>query len=662
MKEKYTTIEEEYENIVCCEKVTDVPEVAAVISQNEQNLVKELAEKGIDAEEVYQRAVRRFEEKEDKLEALRDFILVKKYKDSIKYINRINRFFNFNNELFDIGGKTFTTKLEVQPALNVATVGKPNQTANNDEVSSAQRGRTYVLCEVINAEVEKKPVCKGISYVIASYGSRLFFVKNNTSICRYNIVSKDEIVIDKANPSDYKTENNNYHFFFTEDGENFFYKKKLEIKTESKGCIFKKVETIENKNNYSVELVNLESATKKVIIDEAIDILDYFDDKIFYTYSEDPKSDKSIFMVYDITTDTKSKVLDENCLIHKVYENKVVYSIFEPNAYNLILHSYNLEDGTDTVLEENIYDFFEVIDGKVYYTIGNEDYQPLFSINFDGTNRQEILRDLDYIDGIKGGWMYALKGFGRNKALWKISVDGKKRICLCSRISRAIKFASGYVYYTDLDGDLYVVRNDGKDNRLIIESVDERNIIIDDDYIYFMRRELVADGKFNNSLYRMAHDGSEFRKMAFDVLAMQAYDDETIYLSKSEVETYEVKTPTSNKDFDVSTSSYKVKSYYAFNKNTCEFTNILSIGRPTASEYEFKNGCFKAPVKVKVEYKRIPNKAVYKRAGKVKAGSNFEEGIQQAAQANNASTQCCGCLSNNSASTSGVNTSGCKKN
>ena len=131
-------------------------------------------------------------------------------------------------------------------------------------------------------------------------------------------------------------------------------------------------------------------------------------------------------MVCDIDSGEKTKVLDENCVIHAVHEDKVVYSLFEPNAYNLTIRSYDLSNGVDTLLEENIYDFFGIVEGKVYYTIGNEDYQPLYSINFDGSGRTEILRNVEKICEVKAGWMFALKSYGRNKALYKISTDGKK--------------------------------------------------------------------------------------------------------------------------------------------------------------------------------------------------------------------------------------------
>lgn len=657
MKEKFAAFEAKVSEIKTSEKYTEVPAIVAAIAEKEALLVKELADKGINAEQTYNYAVQDYQYTHDKLAVLKEFQSIRGYKDSVQYINKINRLFNFNNELFDIGGRTFTTEREESSALNVGALGSKND--GQEEQSNAQKGVTYSLFEVNNGRVDKKPVCTGISYIIASYASRLYFVKNNSQICRYNTISREEMVIDKARPNDYKNINNNYAFYFDKKGTKFFFRKKLEVKQTEVGCFAslfgKKPTAIENKNNYSLVAVDLASGNLNTLVDEIVDICDYFGSKVFYTYSQDPKSDKTIFMVCDIDTGEKTKVLDENCLIHAVHENKVVYSLFEPNAYNLTIRTYDLNSGVDTLLEENIYDFFGIVEGKVYYTIGNDEYQPLYSINFDGTGRTEILRNVERICDVKAGWMFALKSYGRNKALYKISTDGKKRIFLCSRVSKFIKFSSGYIYYTDLAGNLHIVRNDGREDRVLIEDIDERRVIIDEDYIYYMREELVNNREYNYSLYRMEPDGSNTKKIAFDVLSILPYDDNTIYLSKAEVVTYEITIPKSAKENETHVESFNLKSYYALDKKSLQFTNILTLGAPEEKEYEFKGGCLKKSQKVNSTFKKIPNKAVYKRAGKVEAGANFNAENAQLTQNNgqNGCGQAQGCMKQGNNKSSG---------
>lgn len=663
MKEEYAAFEAKIAEVKACDKYIEVPAIAEAIAEKEAELVKELAAKGINAEQTYSFAVQDYQYTQDKLSVLKEFQSIRGYKDSVQYINKINRLFNFNSELFDIGGRTFTTEREESSALNVSAMGKKD--AAQEEQSNAQKGTTYALFEVNNGRVDKKPVCTGISYIIASYASRLYFVKNNAQICRYNTITREETVIDKARPNDYKNINNKYAFYFDKKGTQFFFRKKLEVKQTQVGCfgsLFgKKPTAIENKNNYSLVSVDLASGNASTLVDEIVDICDYFGSKVFYTYSQDPKSDKTIFMICDIETGEKTKVLDENCLIHAVHEDKVVYSLFEPNAYNLTIRSYDLTNGVDTLLEENIYDFFGIVEGKVYYTIGNDEYQPLYSINFDGTGRTEILRNVERICEVKGGWMFALKSYGRNKALYKISTDGKKRIFLCSRVKKFVKFASGFVYYIDLANDLHIVRNDGREDRVLIADIDERNVIIDEDYIYYMREELVNDREYNYSLYRMEPDGSNTKKLAFDVLAMVPYDAETIYLSKAEVVTYEITIPKSAKEVETTVEAFNLKSYYAFNKKSFQFTNILTLGAPEEQEYEFKGGCLKKSQKVNSTFKRIPNKAVYKRAGKVEAGANFEAENAQLTQSNgqNGCSQAQGCMKSGNKAKSGSGAAGC---
>lgn len=221
--------------------------------------------------------------------------------------------------------------------------------------------------------------------------------------------------------------------------------------------------------------------------------------------------------------------------------------------------------------------------------------------------------------------MYVIKGYGRNKVLYKISTNGEKRVFLCSRVSKFVKYTSGYLYYVDVNSALHVVRNDGTNDKVLVEGVDEKRVIIDEDYIYYLRYENVNSRKKNYSLYRAKHDGSDTKKLAFDVLGIMPYDENTIYISKSELVTYEVKTPISKKEVSTEIQTYNIKNYYSFDKDSCKFNLILSLGNPKAHEFEFKGGCLRKTKKLNSTYKQIPNKAEYKRGGKAEAGANFKE-------------------------------------
>ena len=682
MREKLNLLTEKCNAVKLIEKVQEIPEVAELYNKQQQALVDSLAAKGINAEQVYNYAVQDYQYTHDKLVVLREFYSIKGYKDSNDYIDKINKLYDFEEDqeqvkenLLIIGDKTYIVKVDENKQSGCLFKQKQSEV-------DPQKGITYGLYEVNNGLVSKDSVCSGITKILASWAGRLYFIKNNRNICRYNTVTREELIVDKARPNDYKDLDNNYNFMLTSDGKRFYFKKRLEIKSTQPGCLAlfgKKPEQIENKNNCSVVLIDLETGNSQTVIDEAIDIYHNFNDKIFYTYSPNAKDDKELFMLCDLKTGTKTKILNEHCLIHDVYNEKVVYTLYEPNEYNKSLHVFDLNSGTDKLIENNIYEFFKIIEGKIYYTVGNEDYAPLFSIDFDGKNRTEILRNVENICYVNGGWMYAIRGFGRNKALYKISTDGKKRIFLCSRVQRYVKELNGYVYYTDLSDDLHIVRNDGKDDKVLVSDIVDESIIVDEDYIYFMRNELVEPktsnvganegslgflkvelgmsnkDRYNYSLYRMDYNGANIRKLAFDVLAVHEYDNNTILYSKLEKATYEI-TDANSKDEKAKPiiKQYLIHSYHSYDKKTGQSSLLIALNGPTDKDVQFRSGCF-GHKKGKPVFTKV-NPTIYKKTGVQASGANFKANSNQtknAPQSNGCNKGCapkqkssagCGCL------------------
>ena len=101
-----------------------------------------------------------------------------------------------------------------------------------------------------------------------------------------------------------------------------------------------------------------------------------------------------------------AQVLDEDCDICDVKGDLVFYTLWKNNDLNEDLHIYNMENGVDTLIENNIYEFFSVIDDKVYYTIGNSEFRPLVRANFDGSEREQVMLNVKKIERIRGGWFY----------------------------------------------------------------------------------------------------------------------------------------------------------------------------------------------------------------------------------------------------------------
>lgn len=681
MKKRIVILDDMYKGVVNVRTPQELPLVAKKIKEIETKVVNELAKQGINAAEVYENALSLYVHNNDKTLALNEFSKIKQYKDSSAYITKINRLFNFDNELIEIGGFKYSTRPDSKKTVNVEELNENNAPENDEQyLSASQKGFTTSLYEIVDGKPANKPTIMGISSIIDVYGSSIYYVKNNSQICVFDTVTQLEDVLDKGRPNCYKDINNDFKFYFSTDGLKFFFKKKLEVAIDEPGCFAKlmgkKPVEIKNNNNYSIKIVNMQYRSCKDLVNEVIDILDYFEDKLFYTYAKDPESTKEEFKMCDVNTNETKNILDINCVIHTIYKNKVIFSRLTPNRLNKDLYCLDLATEKELLLEDNIYNFFKIIDDKIYYTIGNDDFEPLLAINFDGTDRREILPNVIDILMVRAGWMYVVRGYGVNKALIKISTDGKRRFTLCTRISEIIKFIDGFVYYLDTSNDLHIVRNDGKDDSVLIESVDPRSIITDSEKIYFLRKEKVGKN-YNHSLYSIDLEGNGLKKLQFDVLSMKEYDESNIYLSKNESIKYKItKTvkhkvsivlpiiftilaiigliifileeelplfiigavlciigwisyairKSKNKDTITSFEElYSMKKFYAYNKVFKELQLLLTIGEPDLEDMYNKN----APKNVYYTFEVVPRVNKYYRKNIVEAGSNFNEKHQE---------------------------------
>ena len=616
-----------------------------------------LAAKGIDAVATYKEAVRLFDTG-DKRGALSLFEAIKRYADSADYVERINKYFNYNYTLFSVFGKHYIFKEDTAPTYNPNDKGANNNNNNNAEAAAAEEsnGPTLALYEVVGGEPAEKPLFKGLSQLLKCYGNKIFYISKNKKICCFDIDTNEEIVLDEGKNKCYQTIGGEYDTYLANDGKAIFMRKRLELKAKKEGCFAsikdmfsslfgKKKEEPVRKDNYSIIYIDLATNEVKTIVDELIDITEYYDNSLFYvTADKDPKSEATYFMVCDLQTFETKRLLDDNCDVHTVFDGKVVYSIWTPNDYNKDLYVMDIKTGVNTLIETNVYNFFRAINGRVYYTVGNDDYCPLFSNNTEGTDRLEIMKnveDLTYFEG----WLYAFKGSGLNTALVKISLDGKQRFVVCTQLKEIVDFVGNYVYYIDTSSVLRVVRNDGKDNRAIASGMSKKNVIVESDVIYYLRRENVTSRKKAFSLYKMDISGNNPKKLIFNVDSFKDYDRDTLYLMRKENVKFEITTPISAKETNTEYKTFAVTRYFSFDKNNEKLKTVLSLGLPKTGKYEFKSGCLGKKVEAESTYRVVPDKSEFKRSENVASqGAVFNSQVNDANNAAPApANQGCGC-------------------
>ena len=628
--------------------VKSINEVGAYIEAKRAIDEKKRAEfmaRGVDAAAVYAEAVAKFDENAtDNNEALALFETIRGYSDSIDYIKRINRYYNYHSELFHFSGKSYIYKAAAEnPESKPATLK-----VSNPLVSPSVALELY---EVVNGLPAEKPAVKDIDQIITNYGTRLYYFKRHgadAQIAVFDVTTGVETVIESGPAENYLLDGEDYSINFTRNGSSFFIKKRLTV--TKKGCLAslfskKKAEEPTNRdNNYSVVLVDMRTATPYVIIKELVDIADYFEDSLFYTVA-DPNAKKATpaegaenaapatcLMVCNLVTGQHSRVLDEACEIHEVTDGRVIYSLWKPNDYNRDLRVYDLraaEAGrytaeADYLIEDNILEYFTVDkrNGYIYYLVGNDDYCPLMRKNLDGTNRMEIMQNVENVVGVKGNWLYVVKGKGSNAILMKVSNDGARRILVCSQFQRVVKFTEDSLYYFDCWDRLHIVRLDGKGDRIIADGIAGWPIIAED-CIYYLRGEPVDDDKRAYSLYRMDLQGHNIKKIVFDVVKMQDYDESALYYSQHERLRYKVTIPQGKKAEPVVRYDYfTVKKYYALDKKSEKSTLVLTLGLPSGKT-SFKGGCLgKKNVSADIIYEEAPLPRTFKRRGLAEAGEN----------------------------------------
>jgi len=647
----------------------DIPELKAAQDKIDEKKIQEFSARGLAVKEIYSEAVKMIDDPSaDRNDLIRRFDSIRGYSDVNEKINALNRYYSFNNEYYNFCGRSFIFKEKTRdPLFDPAILSK--KVKKNDKKAKAgaapdteYTGVVLSLFEVIDGKPTKEPILKDITQILTVYGSRLYYVKLDSSICYFDIVTKREFELDKAKVGDYMLKEK---VFFNAMKTALYIRKRLPLEVLKKGCVDKLLrkpdEAIERRNNYSLLQISLTSDFASNAIKELVDVTEVYGNNVFYTKAdeldieqlkaakkkaaakdaapanpeeeEEEEKIKLAFRVFNMHTCEDREILNDSCEIHNVVEDHVVYTKYAPNAYNKDLYVLDVNTNTETLIEANVLDYFTAIKGRIYYTVGNDKFCPLFSNNLQGTDRVEIMRSIEKIIGIRAGWMYVIKRIGKLSVLVKVSSDGKTRMVVCTDFNRSIRITDTYIYYLDGANSLRVVRTDGKDNVLIADNIAASSVIVDKECIYYLREEPVDRNRTASSLYCMDMSGHNVRKLLFDVALIDNFDENTIIIKRAEEALFEFTIPVDKKNNTrTERRSYDLTHYCKYDKKTGKLDTLLTLGLPDETEYEFK-GCFGKKKKFNSTYKQIPKKTAYKRANVAKAGAVFsaqanEQGVE----------------------------------
>lgn len=569
--------------------IEEIPGYTKAKALKDAKLAEDIRKKGIDAEKTYEKGMRLLNVGNVD-NALHLFAAIYGYKDTEKLIKDHSSIFKFNDELAELAGKRYVVRRAAEPVF------EPSNPVPVYEGSLS-------FYEINYQRPSVSPTLTGVTDVLHSFGSKIFYLRNNTSVCCYDTLSTNYganvKVLDEAPSGDYVIRHKN-PIYYSSDKTKFFIRKKLrETTTVKRGCFgfgrkkFRKKHAENRGNNYSVLLVDMDNATSKIILPEIVDIMDYYNDKIFYT-ALDKFSSKPVFRVYDIETETSTQILNSDYYIYSVSNGKIVYSLKLYSENNMDLYSLDIETGESKRIDSNVRSHYATRGDRVFYVVGSRDDKRLYSANLDGSDKREIMENPGRICTFTSGWLYYVNGDGVNACLMKVSTDGTKNMLVASRFKKLVKVINGYIYYIATNGDLKFVRSDGTNDVRIAPSIDDLSrIIIDNEKVYYLKNDDFGRVRGNGetvgySLYSTDLYGKNLRKLSHNVAAMAAYNDDYIYICKRRGATYEITTPVNRKTITNELYGTSLTYYEAYNKMTGEFEEIVRLGEPSTHYVTYK--------------------------------------------------------------------------
>lgn len=462
------------------ENIEDVPAIAAFIEEKNQNLIRELASEGINAQQEYDRAVALISAKEY-VQALNILTKLRNYSDSAKLIKKIDNIFSISN-IWEIQGNQYQLRLEEKNKSTTAS---------------------YALYPKENNKFAERPVVKKITKLITNYADILYYLDVNKKIKAYDFKNKKEKTVDKKAYSD----------------------KNLTVSdTRRKAFIFTEASSDLTKTLCEI---NLADGTLKILKEKIKSVLFYEDGKfvITETVKNEPKGGMmevaSVFNVDDLST---HRIDQKDIQVCGYVGDSVVYTKLNPNKNNKALFIKSFKDDRSIVLlEANIFDFCEIISDKIYYYIGNSDNRILVNINPDRTGRKEISLYLRNVLFEQGGWLYFVRGYGYNTVICKSRIDGTQTSVICSDIDKFIEISNGYLYYINTSSSLMKVRMDGTNKQNLCNRV-EKVLSIDGEKVIYVSKDndvqsiYVTDPKVGGRM-----------KLAYNVIEACEYDENFIY-------------------------------------------------------------------------------------------------------------------------------------
>lgn len=476
--------------------VENIPEVKNFINEKNAKIAEALAERGINAENEYAKAKSLVGEKRY-VEALSILLSLKGYSDTKNLIEKLDKYYLISDVL-EIEGIRYYFKKD------------------------SSEYDTLCLHPTVNGKISEKAIIRNIGKIITNYADILYYLDSGNKLKKYNLATNtEEKIYDKS-----------------------IDKKSIYVYGRRAYLLAKN--TVDyNSQNYNLVELSLATGEVRTVLENIKSIVSLTGNKMIYTTIQKINNGSNNYENSFITStniiNIKTKDIVElgtkNITIEGFVDDYVVYTQESPNNFNknLYIRSLNPKE-PEKLIEQNVFEFCDIIANKLFYYIGNSRNQTLININCDGSERREWPLHISDILFEQGGWLYFIRKAGYNSILCKSRLDGSKFSVIAADIEKFIEIKNGYLYYINDVSTLVKVRMDGSNFQELCYDVETVLSVKEDKIIFVSIDDRITIGAFEQSstkivksIYAVDFNGSGIRKLVYNIKNAKKYDDNTVY-------------------------------------------------------------------------------------------------------------------------------------
>lgn len=471
--------------------IESIPQIEAFIREKNDKIVAALAARGVDAQKEYETAKALTVQKQY-AQALTKYLALGGYADSKLLADKLDKYYLISDVL-EIDGSLYVFRKK-----------------SRDE-------GVYNLHGVSGKELEEKPIIKGIRKIITNYADILYYLDNANMLRKYHLSAKSgEKIWDTA----------------LDEKEIYQYGRRVFFVSTYYGEASQLTQDV-------VEL-NLMTGAVRPFMKGIQKILSLDGNKLVYQMRQNSGEDGvsvCVTNVVNIDTQKGHSFGTKDVTVKGFAGEKVVFTRDAPNLNNQDLYIKSLETNEpEKLIERNIYRFFAVIAGRLFYYIGNSKNQTLIHIGCDGTGRGEWPLYISKVLFVQGGWLYFVRKAGYNAIVCKSRLDGSGFRVIAADIEEFIEIKNGYLYYINDNAALVKVRMDGSNWEKLCDNVEKVLSVREEKILFVSVDDRVSSGfgdmvtvQTVKSIYAVDFTGSGKRKLAYHITEAKEYDENTVY-------------------------------------------------------------------------------------------------------------------------------------